>query len=402
MLSALEENGQASNTIKILWGDHGYQLGEHGIWGKITNFELAVHTALIISWPGMSSRRQRWHGHQQYSKSFVEFVDIFPTLSDLAGIPLPPLCPKNSTLVKLCTEGISLRPIIESASGAAAAAAADGGVEVKRAAFSQYWHPGGGALRSATAAKTKPLATIAVAAAAAASSCPASVVGQWYALEKGDPDKLDVFVFKAESSKGGVTMDISGCSDCGFTRAAGNLTETGVDLIITFNPSTKLQPKHQVGTFEDGGCSMTWTTNSTDGSGHWVTFFRSRPLPPSPSPSPPPPPPSSYLYMGYTMVTRAALQGELSDGGGGGGVVHEYRYTEWPRWIGGSEDDACSADCVDWTDIAGRELYNHTADLEENVNVLDSSPASLVANLSRQLRAGWRGALIEDGRDRSE
>ena len=421
VLSALKGNGQDDSTIKVLWGDHGYQLGEHGIWGKITNFELAVHTALIIAWPGMPKQRlQRGH-HQstaRYSKSFVEFVDIFPTLSDLAGIPLPPLCPENSTAVKLCTEGVSLRPIMEGASvdgnAAAAAADADAGVEVKRAAFSQYWHPDGGTIASATSAKTKPPATIA-AVAAAASSCPPTAVGQWYARQKEHPDKLDLFVIKAESSDVGtsdtVTMDISGCSDCGFIRAVGNLTKAGVALVITFKPSTKAQPKRQVGTFQDGGCSLTWSTNSTDGSGHWSTFFRYQPPSPSPSPPPPPPPPRSNLYMGYTMVTRAVLHAEISDGGGdaassggggggggggsgGGGGTHEYRYTEWPRWIGGSEDGACSTDCVDWTDLAGRELYNHTFDLEENVNIVYSSSARLVANLSMQLRAGWRGALV--------
>ena len=75
----------------------------------------------MISWPGQQ--------HVGRTRSFVEFVDIFPTLADLAGIPVPPLCPEDSSKVALCTEGVSLRPIF-----------ADPSHEVKRASFSQYPH----------------------------------------------------------------------------------------------------------------------------------------------------------------------------------------------------------------------------------------------------------------------
>ena len=44
VLGALKSNGQERDTVVALWGDHGYQLGEHGIWGKVTNFEDATHT----------------------------------------------------------------------------------------------------------------------------------------------------------------------------------------------------------------------------------------------------------------------------------------------------------------------------------------------------------------------
>ena len=122
VLAALMGNGQQDGTVVALWGDHGYQLGEHGIWCKVTNFEDATHTALIMSWPGSDRPSAR-------SSAFVEFVDVFPTLADLAGIVVPPRCPANSSHIELCTEGASLRPIFENAA-----------TEVKRAAFSQFPH----------------------------------------------------------------------------------------------------------------------------------------------------------------------------------------------------------------------------------------------------------------------
>jgi hypothetical protein len=78
--------------------------------------------------------------------------------------------------------------------------------------------------------------------------------------------------------------------------------------------------------------------------------------------------------MGYSMVTR------LEDGA-------EYRYTEWPKFV--------SVGNADWTQLAGRELYNHTADPQENRNVAaEPGCAAVVAELSKQLRTGWRGAIL--------
>lgn len=77
VLAALQSNGQQQRTLIALFGDHGYHLGEHGIFCKVTNFQDATHTALIISTP--TSRMP-----STKSSSMVEFVDIFPTLADLA------------------------------------------------------------------------------------------------------------------------------------------------------------------------------------------------------------------------------------------------------------------------------------------------------------------------------
>ena len=71
VLGALKDNGQEEDAIVAFWGDHGYQLGEHGIYCKVTNFEDAVHTVLIISWPGQQ--------HTGVSSSFGAYVALHLT-----------------------------------------------------------------------------------------------------------------------------------------------------------------------------------------------------------------------------------------------------------------------------------------------------------------------------------
>lgn len=81
LLDALEENGLKDNTVVIVWGDHGYHLGDHGLWNKSTNFENATRTPMIISVPGMK------HGVRYCHVS--EFIDIYPTLCELSGVAIP-------------------------------------------------------------------------------------------------------------------------------------------------------------------------------------------------------------------------------------------------------------------------------------------------------------------------
>lgn len=81
VLDALEENGLADNTIVVVWGDHGYHLGDHGLWSKLTNFEAPTRTLMMISAPGMQEGKK--------CRSITEFVDIYPTLCDLAGLDVP-------------------------------------------------------------------------------------------------------------------------------------------------------------------------------------------------------------------------------------------------------------------------------------------------------------------------
>lgn len=81
ILDALEANGLAENTVVILWGDHGWKLGEHGMWCKHTNFELDTRVPMILSAPGVQQNVK--------TASFAEFIDIFPTLADLCGLEVP-------------------------------------------------------------------------------------------------------------------------------------------------------------------------------------------------------------------------------------------------------------------------------------------------------------------------
>ncbi len=80
VLDALNSSPFAKNTIIVLWGDHGWHLGDHGLWNKHTNFEQATHAPLIIYDPEI--------GHSTV-KHPVEFIDIFPTICEGSSIPVP-------------------------------------------------------------------------------------------------------------------------------------------------------------------------------------------------------------------------------------------------------------------------------------------------------------------------
>ncbi len=98
LLAAVDELGLRENTIIVLWGDHGYHLGEHGLWRKNSLYEESVRAPLIIRAPGIES------DHHDCER-IVEFVDIYPTLADLTG-----LAPPDNL------EGVSLRPLLENPS----------------------------------------------------------------------------------------------------------------------------------------------------------------------------------------------------------------------------------------------------------------------------------------------
>jgi arylsulfatase A-like enzyme len=80
LLEGLKANGLDNNTIVIIWGDHGWKLGEHNMWCKHTQFQIDNHVPLIIKVPGQDGAS---------SDALVEFVDIYPSLCELAGIELP-------------------------------------------------------------------------------------------------------------------------------------------------------------------------------------------------------------------------------------------------------------------------------------------------------------------------
>ena len=81
LMEALESEGLASNTIVVVWGDHGYHLGNHGQWCKHSNFELDTRIPMIIKVPWMPGATK--------SDALVEALDIYPTLMELCGIEQP-------------------------------------------------------------------------------------------------------------------------------------------------------------------------------------------------------------------------------------------------------------------------------------------------------------------------
>ncbi len=81
ILDELDRLGLTENTVVVLWGDHGWQLGEHGLWCKHCNFKTSLNAPLIISVPGLEG--------EKVSESLVEFVDIYPTLCELSGLTSP-------------------------------------------------------------------------------------------------------------------------------------------------------------------------------------------------------------------------------------------------------------------------------------------------------------------------
>jgi len=118
LLHELDRLGLRDKTIVLLWGDHGWHLGDHGLWGKQTNFENATRAPMILSVPGQPTAGRK-------TEALVEFVDIYPTLVELCGLPMPQ-----------GLEGTSFRPLLENPDQ-----------PWKRAAFSQqpFAFPGYGA-----------------------------------------------------------------------------------------------------------------------------------------------------------------------------------------------------------------------------------------------------------------
>jgi len=114
MIAALEAADVRDNTIIVVWGDHGWHLGDMGVWGKATNYEIATRVPLMIWTPDMP-RGSRG----QTTDALVELVDLYPTLCDMAEISLPPHL-----------EGHSFKPLLDAPQR-----------NWKKAVFSQFPNP---------------------------------------------------------------------------------------------------------------------------------------------------------------------------------------------------------------------------------------------------------------------
>lgn len=92
ILTTLDESPRFANTVVILCSDHGWHLGEHSAWSKMTNFEVATRVPLIVSGPGVST------GH---TKTIAELVDLYPTVCSLVDLPMPPHLQGDSLVAAL-------------------------------------------------------------------------------------------------------------------------------------------------------------------------------------------------------------------------------------------------------------------------------------------------------------
>ncbi|BDS05076.1 iduronate-2-sulfatase [Oceaniferula spumae] len=94
LLDGLKERGLDKNTIVVLLSDHGWHLGDHGVWCKHTNYEQATRSCLMFSGPDISAGKK--------TDSPTELVDVFSTICEMVSVPVP----KN-------LDGISLKPLLE-------------------------------------------------------------------------------------------------------------------------------------------------------------------------------------------------------------------------------------------------------------------------------------------------
>jgi len=98
VIDELDHLGLADDTIIVLWGDHGFHLGDLGIWTKHTNYEQANHIPLLVIAPGVTKPGSS-------TRQLAESVDVFPTLAELAGLPAPS-GPQG-------VDGVSLVPVLK-------------------------------------------------------------------------------------------------------------------------------------------------------------------------------------------------------------------------------------------------------------------------------------------------
>ncbi|XP_054008489.1 iduronate 2-sulfatase isoform X1 [Hylaeus anthracinus] len=167
LINQLEILSIRQNTTIILTSDHGWSLGEHAVWAKYSNFDVALRVPLIISIPGLTlntkhlRKNNSLEEHFLYSKrklknmqskygifdalgkqiiidSVVELVDLFPTIADLANISIP-ICSNEKNFPRtetICSEGISLVPLVRAALNEEVTT-----LTWKKAAFGQYPRP---------------------------------------------------------------------------------------------------------------------------------------------------------------------------------------------------------------------------------------------------------------------
>lgn len=149
LLSALDELQLTNSTVVVFTSDHGWSLGEHGEWAKYSNFDVTTRVPLIFFVPGVTTNHNQWKtstfpfidvfiqsdhsfSNDKVVRNMVELVDVFPTVSHLAGLSAPRHCPEVSFQEELCTEGQNRAYTFRSR---------EGRMNEERVAFSQYPRP---------------------------------------------------------------------------------------------------------------------------------------------------------------------------------------------------------------------------------------------------------------------
>jgi len=103
VLDALDRLQLAENTVVMLWGDHSFHLGDNGIWAKHVNWEMTNRSPLIVHAPGMKAAGKR-------TSALVEFVDLYPTLAESCGLPVPSTCAGRPMTPLLADAAAAFRP----------------------------------------------------------------------------------------------------------------------------------------------------------------------------------------------------------------------------------------------------------------------------------------------------
>ena len=106
-------------NLSVCQYDLGWSMGEHNEWSKYSNFDVSLRVPFIISVPKSDTLFKHIKPSKRFGKSykkktikeFIELVDVFPTLIDLAGLPPLPICHQKTTQL-VCTEGLSVKPLI--------------------------------------------------------------------------------------------------------------------------------------------------------------------------------------------------------------------------------------------------------------------------------------------------
>ncbi len=127
VLAALDKLGLSEETIVVLWGDHGWNLGEHTMWCKHSTFETSMHAPLIVRAPGYLKGRK--------TSALTEFIDLYPSLCELAGLELPEHL-QGRSFVPLLRE-----PDLQWKSAAIGRYRNGDTIRTDRYRFTQYWTP---------------------------------------------------------------------------------------------------------------------------------------------------------------------------------------------------------------------------------------------------------------------